>query len=339
MECRLALVLVREIGLVAGIGLLGGSAAGNRSARALSAGGANLDPAEMRRVVDTVARDVREHYVDRRAARNMANALAAHQRLGDDTAATDGPSLALLLTHQLRDIRQDLELEVIFSADPIPLPPHPDPDQQRRYRRMIIQEHCLLEKVQVLRAWIGYMKLNGFADRAICESMVRAAMAELNDARAMIFDLRDNRGGMPETVELFAEFLFDHPEYWFNPREPATERSWTRSPVPGNRLADKPVYVLTSARTISGGEQFCYDLKALKRATLVGETTAGASHAGAFYRIDGHFAVAIPEVRPLNPYGTADWQGVGVAPDVAVKAEDALDKAMELARKGLEQKW
>src|SRR6201985_3330105 len=99
-------------------------------------------------------------------------------------------------------------------------------------------------------------------------------MASLSHADAILFDLRDNRGGFPEMVMLIAAYLFDHPEYMYNPRENTTERSWTVSPVPGNRLADKPVYVLTSGRTASAAEHFSYDLKMLKRATLVGERTA-----------------------------------------------------------------
>ncbi len=77
-------------------------------------------------------------------------------------------------------------------------------------------------------------------------------MASLNDAGAVIFDLRDNTGGYPDMVMLIAAYLFDHPEYMYNPRENTTRRSWTLSPVPGNSLADKPVYVLTSAQTFSG---------------------------------------------------------------------------------------
>jgi len=57
-------------------------------------------------------------------------------------------------------------------------------------------------------------------------------------------------------VAMIAAYLFDHPEYLYHPRENTTEQSWTRLPVPGNKLADKPEYVLTSRRTISGAEQF-----------------------------------------------------------------------------------
>src|SRR5437660_6389700 len=92
-------------------------------------------------------------------------------------------------------------------------------------------------------------------------------------------------------VTVLAAYLFDHPEYMYTPRPDTAADSWTRSPVPGSRLADKPVYLLTSARTLSGAEHFSYDLKMLKRATVVGETTGGASDVGTFHRLDDHFGI------------------------------------------------
>jgi C-terminal processing protease CtpA/Prc len=92
---------------------------------------------------------------------------------------------------------------------------------------------------------------------------------------------------------------------------------------------------LTSGSTWSGAEQFSDDLKMLKRATLVGETTRGGTHAGVFHRIDDHFGIAIPEQRPINPCGSNDWEGVGVEPDVKVKASEALNTALELAKEKL----
>jgi len=163
-------------------------------------------------------------------------------------------------------------------------------------------------------------------------------MASLNDADAIIFDLRDNRGGYPGMVTLIAAYLFDHPEYMYNPRQDTTADSWTRSPVPGSRLADKPVYLLTSARTLSGAEHFSYDLKMLKRATVVGETTGGASDVGTFHRLDDHFGMGIPEARAINPYREPDWAGTGVRPDVEVKARDALETAVRLAERKLQKK-
>jgi C-terminal processing protease CtpA/Prc len=90
--------------------------------------------------------------------------------------------------------------------------------------------------------------------------------------------------------------------------------------------------------TVQRAEQFSYDLKQLKRAILIGETTRGGAHAGAFHRIDDHFGMGIPEEKAINPYGTADWEGVGVEPDVKVKAADALEIARELAESKLHNK-
>jgi C-terminal processing protease CtpA/Prc len=91
------------------------------------------------------------------------------------------------------------------------------------------------------------------------------------------------------------------------------------------------VYILTSAATASAAEQFCYDLKMLKRATLVGEKTRGAAHSGAFHRIDEHFGIALTEANPVNPFSNErDWEGKGIEPDVKVNATDALRKAQEL---------
>jgi retinol-binding protein 3 len=193
------------------------------------------------------------------------------------------------------------------------------------------QQNCTFEKVAILPGGIGYLKLNSFPDPSVCQQTARAAMARLNPARALIFDLRDNRGGYPDMVSLMAAYLFDHPEYLYNPRENMTRQSWTRSPVAGNRLADKPVYILTSTSTFSGAEQFAWDLKMLKRATIVGEKTGGAAHSGVFHRLDDHFGMAIPETTPINPFPEPGWEGTGVAPDVPVKAADALERAKKLA--------
>jgi hypothetical protein len=299
---------------------------------------AKLDGAERQRVIDGVIKNLNEHYVDREVAQKMAEALLAHEKNGEDNAVAEGTAFAALLTKQMRDVSHDLHLEVVYSGDRLPDMGAPTAESAANYRRALERENCTFEAVRILPHNIGYLKLNSFPDVSICRSTAVAAMGSLNGANAVIFDLRDNRGGYPEMVMLIAAYLFDHPEYMYNPREAPTERLWTRSPVAGSKLADKPVYVLTSETTWSGAEQFSYDLKMLKRATLVGETTRGGAHAGVFYRIDDHFGMGIPEVRAVNPFSKTDWEGVGVEPDVKVKAADALRAAEGLAKGRLPKK-
>jgi hypothetical protein len=292
----------------------------------------NLNTAERQRVIDGAVENLKQHYIDPDGAQKMADALLAHEARGDDDAITDGESFAKRLTAQMRDVSHDMHLELVYSEAPLPRrPAGQTPESLARYHEAMEQQNCMFEKVAILPHNVGYLKLNSFPDPSVCRSTATAAMASLNHADAIIFDLRDNRGGMPDMVALMAAYLFDHPEYLYNPRENTTQQSWTLSPVPGNRLADKPVYVLTSSRTFSGAEQFCYDLKMLKRATLVGETTGGAAHSGVFHRIDEHFGMGVPETKPINPFSKSDWAETGVEPDVRVNATDALQTAEKLA--------
>jgi len=297
-------------------------------------------PASERHSVITAAVDsLKRYYPNPALAQKMSDSLLTHDRRGDDDSATDGAAFAALVTRQMREISNDRHLDFAYSASPLPdQPGQPTPQELASYRDFLLHNNCTFEKVELLPGNIGYLKLNSFPELSLCQQTASSAMHRLNHASVLIFDLRDNRGGEPETVAFFASYLFDRPEYFYNPRENTTRNSWTHSPVAGNLLADKPVYILTSSHTFSGAEQFCYDLKMLKRATLVGETTGGAAHAGVFHRLDEHFGIGIPEARPINPYAAADWAETGVAPDVPVPAADALVTAQKLALAKLQRK-
>jgi C-terminal processing protease CtpA/Prc len=105
--------------------------------------------------------------------------------------------------------------------------------------------------------------------------------------------------------------------------------------VPGKKFAKQPVYVLTSSKTFSGAEEFAYNLKNLKRATIVGETTGGGAHPTMGKRVDDHFMIGVPFARAINPITKTNWEGTGVTPDVAVPADQALETAKQLAAEQL----
>jgi Peptidase family S41 len=189
-------------------------------------------------------------------------------------------------------------------------------------------EKCSFEKLELHPGNIGYVKLTWFADPALCGAVAEAVMQRLNETDAVIFDLRDTRGGYPEMVRLMAGWLFDRPAAWYNPRAVSPDQLVTNSPVPGSQLANKPIFVLTSSRTFSGAEHFAYNLKTLKRATIVGEATSGASHAGTGTPPS---RIALSEPKPA-------WEGAGVQPDVRADAADALRTAENLALSAMRKK-
>ena len=292
-----------------------------------------LDAFERKRIIASAAENLRQHYVDRAIGQKVADLFLARENRGEYDDIADRPTLSTVMTQELRDATGDRHLTLDYFPSPLPQQPASQSvESLARYREAMKQQNCTIEKVELLPRNIGYLKFNSFPDPEVCRVAIMAAMTYVNHADAVIFDLRDNRGGDPATVQLVGSYLFDHPEYWYNPREATSAESWTQSPVPGSNLADKPIFVLTSARTSSGAEQFAYDLKMLKRAMLIGETTAGAAHAGVFHRLDDHFGMGIPEVKSINPYSENDWAEVGVSPDVKASAADALDVALKLAR-------
>lgn len=110
-----------------------------------------------------------------------------------------------------------------------------------------------------------------------------------------------------------------------------TDQYWTEAYILGKRLDGKPAFVLTSKETFSGGEEFTNNLKVLKRATIVGETTGGGAHPVRGHRITEHFSIGVPFARAINPVTHSDWEGTGVEPDVKVDAPQALEVATKLA--------
>lgn len=304
---------------------------------------AKLDAAERHRVIDGAIANLTKYYIDPDAAGKMANTLLAHEKNGSYDAVMDGAAFADLLTAQMRDVSHDKYVTMVYRKVTTPGNPRsePDPEDVARYRREVEKNNCAFEKVEILPHNIGYLKFNAFPDASICGTTAAAAMASLNRADAIIFDLRDNPGGYANMVAFIATYLFDHPAHlndFYNRGENSTEQSWTLPPVPGNRLADKPAFVLTSHSTFSAAEGFSYDLKMLKRATLVGETTSGRGHMGMEHRIDDHFTIRVPGIRVVNPISKTNWEGTGVEPDVKVKAADALKAAERLAELRLQEK-
>jgi hypothetical protein len=91
--------------------------------------------------------------------------------------------------------------------------------------------------------------------------------------------------------------------------------------------------VLTSGATASAGEDFTFVLKNMHRATIVGGTTAGAGHNNANVDIGEGFSASISFTRVMDPKTGAEWERVGVTPDVPVDQARALDVAHALALK------
>jgi retinol-binding protein 3 len=301
--------------------------------------GFEIDAVGRERVIAGSIAKLNENYVFPETAKKMQQALRLHQKRGDYDSVTDGEKFASLLTTHLQEVSRDKHLRVNFSA--VRFPDNfaaPSPQQVAENRRMAERANCGFEKVELLAGNVGYVKFNMFADPAPCGETAIAAMNFLAHVDAIIFDLRDNGGGNPAMIALISTYLFDQPTHlndiWTR-KTGATQQYWTLPMVPGKRIAAAPAFVLTSSRTFSGAEEFSYNLKNLKRATVVGETTGGGAHPVRGERVDDRFVIGVPFARAINPITRTNWEGTGVEPDAKVPAADALITAQRLAAERL----
>lgn len=291
------------------------------------------DPLDRKRAIERILEDLKQYYVDAEVAQKMAGSLRAHEKAGDYARVADAPAFAGLLTAHLQEVSHDFHLMVKAMPSSAGAAAGPPREVLALFRREMQRTNCTFEGVGLLPDQIGYLKLNAFPPPLFCGSVAAAAMAKLKGARAIIFDLRYNRGGSPEMVTLLESYLFAQPtrlDDIYDRADRSTRQTWT-APVPGNQLADKPAYVLVSRGTVSAAEAFAYDLKLLRRATVVGETTAGAAHIARAFRVDERLTILIPVAKPVNPISKTDWEGKGVTPDVRASPKDALAVAERLA--------
>ena len=283
-------------------------------------------------MIDGIDSNLAEFYVDAAMAGQMQTALQAHQKAGAYDSITDGDAFAAQLTKDLRAVSHDRHLGVNFSPFKMPERKEPSPDDMERMRRQAKHNNCAFTKVEVLPGNIGYVKFDGFMSTDICAPTVVAAMSFVANTDALIFDLRGNGGGDPAMVTFLAGTVRSAPHF----DDLSTARNsnpavFDAAYLPGERLAKQPVFVLTSKRTFSGAEEFSYDLKNQKRATIVGETTGGGAHPVGGHPVADYFMVGVPFAKAVNPVSKTNWEGTGVEPDVKVVAADALTTAEKLA--------
>ena len=294
-----------------------------------------VDAATRSRVIDGIVAKLTELYVFPDTATKMAVSLRERQKKGEYDKFDEGTAFAGELTEHLQAISHDKHLRV--DCVPFVLPKDEPPEERKndpQRRAQLQQMNCGFEKVERLDSKIGYVKFNIFGEPEICGEKVTEIMKSLDGVGAIIFDVRDNHGGESEMIAFISSYLFKartHLNDMWERKGNKTTESWTRPDVPGRKFIDQPVYVLTSNRTFSAAEEFTYNLKNLKRATIVGETTGGGAHQTWRHRLDDHFSIGVPFARSINPITKTNWEGTGVEPDVKVPADKALDEAKKMA--------
>lgn len=291
-------------------------------------------------VIGNVRRKVEEVYVFPDVAAQVSALLAERHAAGAYDGCDTVPAFIVAVTKDMQSLNNDRHLRLQPrnpAAGPMGAPPRPE-----QFRQARANDNFGLYKVERLCGNVGYLDIRLFDSPAFGGETAAAAMSFLGNSSALICDLRQCRGGHPDMVALILSYLFDHPVHvnsFYSREGDQTTQSWTLPYVPGRRFGgEKPVYVLTSRFTFSGGEEFAYDLQTRKRATIVGETTGGGAHPGRPFPVSDQIDLFAATGRAINPVTGTNWEGTGVSPDVAVPKEEALNTAYRMALEQIQQR-
>lgn len=286
--------------------------------------------------VDSISSKLQNTYVFPDIAKEMSDLIKKKIKEGNYESIKDPFEFSNQLTTDLLSVSHDKHIRVGYNPQGIASQKQVNTEKDsldylNQYISNLQRENFGFKELKILEGNIGYLDLRSFSDVEYAGSTAVSAMNFLSNSNAIIIDLRMNGGGSPAMIQLITSYLFDsNPvhlnNFYWRPSDSNTQ-TWTLPFVQGTRSPKTPVYVLTSKNTFSAAEEFSYNLKNLKRATLIGETTGGGAHPGGTVNATDKFNIWIPSGRAINPITKTNWEGTGVTPHIEVSSSQALEVA------------
>jgi len=287
-------------------------------------------------LIDRLATLVSSRYVFPAVGAEVAERLTKAAADGRYDLLVEPSELAARVTADLQEGNQDKHLRLKYHVDEVVDETDPVAEELAWRRRAEVSAGGM-PRVERLAGNVGLLEIRPLLfDVRHAGTAASAAMSLLSATDALLIDLRRCVGGSPDMVAFLLSHLFDgeaiHLNDLVNPGDGTTRQYWTLPHLPGPRFGgSKPIWVLTSSATFSGGEEVAYDLQQLGRACVVGERTGGGAHPRDGVKLHAHLEATIPVVRTVNPISKTNWEGTGVSPDVEVSADAAFPEAYRRA--------
>jgi carboxyl-terminal processing protease len=163
---------------------------------------------------------------------------------------------------------------------------------------------------------IGYLRLTFFSERTGQE--MKQALDDLlgQGARSLVIDLRDNPGGLVQTVVDVATQFLDGGVVLYEVNRQGERKEWMAQH--GGMATQLPLAVLVNQHSASGSEVLAGALQDRGRAPLIGTTTFGKGSVNVLYPLKDGSALYLTIERWLTPNGRP-IEGKGLDPDFLIE--------------------
>ena len=247
--------------------------------------------------------------------------------------------LAAKLTEDMRKTHKDVHLRVSRNEESYKSMTEPRGNRTRRNTENNSDERANygFKRVEIDGATsTAYVEIPGpFLGSQEAFEMAAASMGMCAYSKYIILDVRHNPGGTGQMGRFLASYFYNpgREQFYLNgfyKDRKRDEQEWTYAYTPGKHMPDAKVYILTGRGTGSASEGFAYAMQKLKRATIVGDTSAGAGIAGGNVALKNNLVAFVPIKMVVGPNDNVGWEGIGVIPDVETGKDDALAATRKL---------
>ena len=272
---------------------------------------------------------LKQQYFDKSKADILSNKLAEMERKKLFEGVT-AEVAAQIVTDMLRKETNDKHFNVVaYSVNP-------NPQQVQAQAKPFTAG---ISSVKILKDDIGYLKWDACIAGDEAFKKIRSALDSLAGCKQIIIDISENPGGDGSSSAFINQFFYKSKAYQTLLIKKCTkDTDWHQSEVifnysEGPSFFDIPLYIILSDKTASAAEYFAFTAKEMKRATILGKTSAGAGNPGigmgtSLGNSKTAFWMFIPNCQIKTREGHS-IEGIGVEPDKKLVTNDWVKETVD----------
>jgi carboxyl-terminal processing protease len=215
--------------------------------------------------------------------------------------STEGLTVDQVVSKVRGPIGTKVKLTIIHADEKLPV----DIEIERAEINLTTVEYSI-------RGDVAYIQITNFYESTNKEFQAALEALDLENARGIILDLRNNLGGYVNTmVEVASHFIKEGTIITLRDNQGRTDSESVR---PNGIFTDLPLVVLVNQYSASASEVLSGALQDYDRAVIAGTQTFGKGSYDVFYTLGDGSAIYLTVGRWLTPQGR-EIEGVGITPD------------------------